>query len=198
MTLFLMLLISIILVTILNLYLHKNFKDKIKFQHYLFGYFFALYLFIALLLAGTPNLSEIKLMQKLNRPMYNPILNYIPLSDGINISTILNIIYFIPFGFLLPTLWQRFRSFIPCICTSLLFSLFIEISQLFNNRATDIDDLIMNTLGAIIGWFIFTVLSKILRKLSNNTMVDIISNKIIVKLEPYMYIIMVTICAFLV
>ena len=34
------------------------------------------------------------------------------------------------------------------------FSLSIELCQLFNRRNTDIDDLMMNTLGAVIGYFI--------------------------------------------
>lgn len=36
----------------------------------------------------------------------------------------------------------------------LLTTLFIEISQLFTGRATDIDDVITNILGTIIGYYI--------------------------------------------
>lgn len=35
------------------------------------------------------------------------------------------------------------------------FSLFIEITQLLNNRSTDIDDLILNTIGGLIGYGIY-------------------------------------------
>lgn len=40
----------------------------------------------------------------------------------------------------------------------------IEISQLFTvNRATDIDDLFANSLGTVMGYVVFTLLSKRLR-----------------------------------
>ncbi|NFH31516.1 VanZ family protein, partial [Clostridium sporogenes] len=35
------------------------------------------------------------------------------------------------------------------------FSMFIEITQLLNNRSTDIDDLILNTIGGLIGYGIY-------------------------------------------
>lgn len=43
-----------------------------------------------------------------------------------------------PFGFLLPTLWEKYRNLWT------IFSFIVEIGQLFvKYRATDIDDLIM-------------------------------------------------------
>ena len=41
------------------------------------------------------------------------------------------------------------------------FSILIEITQLFNYRATDIDDLTANTLGALIGYGIWKMFTKI-------------------------------------
>ena len=41
------------------------------------------------------------------------------------------------------------------------FSLLIEISQLCNHRRTDVDDLIMNTLGTILGYLLFLFFIKI-------------------------------------
>ena len=43
----------------------------------------------------------------------------------------------------------------------LLFSLFIECSQLLNNRSTDVDDLIMNTIGAVIGLMLYRIFDKL-------------------------------------
>ena len=36
-----------------------------------------------------------------------------------------------------------------------MFSIIIEVSQLFNYRVTDIDDLITNTFGTIIGYLVW-------------------------------------------
>lgn len=63
-----------------------------------------------------------------------------------------NILLFIPLGFLLPLIWLNFRKFSRTVIFGAGVSLFIEINQLFNYRATVIDDLILNTLGVILGY----------------------------------------------
>lgn len=75
------------------------------------------------------------------------------LSPKDRLNDILNIVMCVPLGLLLPAVWPRARSLFVTALTGLLFSLLIELSQLLNFRATDIDDLIMNTLGAVIGYF---------------------------------------------
>ena len=51
-------------------------------------------------------------------------------------------------------------------------SILIEISQLLNNRRTDIDDLIMNTLGAIIGFLIYKSFKKLMPTRLHNKLND--------------------------
>jgi len=67
-----------------------------------------------------------------------------------------NIVAFIPFGCLLPYLRKKFRSF-KCFflfLTSVI--ILIEVVQLFSLRGCfDIDDLILNLIGGIIGYFIY-------------------------------------------
>jgi len=80
--------------------------------------------------------------------------------NGDIIGLILNVIMFIPFGILLPLLWKKGAGLKETVFISFLFSLLIEISQLFNFRATDIDDLLMNTLGGLIGYIIYRICFK--------------------------------------
>ena len=183
-------LVSMVLITIINIILNKKSSGKIKWQHYLFGYFLILYLVISLKdIVGFPTLSDLERKVMLGVPIFDPVLNFIPLSSGIEISTILNIIFFMPFGFLLPTLWNKFRKFIPTVFAGFIFSLIIEVGQLFTIRATDVDDLIMNTLGTILGFILFKILSIIFKKLSNKTMVEAYNKKdSIIKYGPYLYI----------
>ena len=183
-------LVSMVLITIINIILNKKSSGKIKWQHYLFGYFLILYLVISLKdIVGFPTLSDLESKVMLGVPIFDPVLNFIPLSSGIEISTILNIIFFMPFGFLLPTLWNKFRKFIPTVFAGFIFSLIIEVGQLFTIRATDVDDLIMNTLGTILGFILFKILSIIFKKLSNKTMVEEYNKKdSIIKYGPYLYI----------
>ncbi len=64
-----------------------------------------------------------------------------------------NIIMFIPIGILIPLIWKT-----PSKATVLCgfgCSAFIEITQIFLPRSTDVDDLLLNTLGTFIGWMIF-------------------------------------------
>lgn len=70
-----------------------------------------------------------------------------------------NIIMFIPIGFLIPLLWNVNNK--KVILFGFLISLFIETSQLFINRGTDIDDLILNTFGTILGLLFYKLLKKI-------------------------------------
>ncbi|MBZ9607929.1 VanZ family protein [Clostridium estertheticum] len=194
---------SIFLITILNVFLNNNsksLKKKIGWQHYFFGYLFILYLMVSLTaVVGFPSLSQLQRLSRLNEPMFNPIINLVPFNDGIEISSILNIIFFMPFGFLLPTLWKKYRKLLPTLCTGLLFSIIIEIGQLFvGYRASDINDLIMNTIGTICGWISFNIISKIFHKLANKTVVEISSNdSMTIKLEPYLYIAIAIISTFL-
>ena len=39
-------------------------------------------------------------------------------------------------------------------------SLFIEVAQYFLMRSTDIDDVILNTLGALCGWWLYLLLRR--------------------------------------
>ncbi len=84
-------------------------------------------------------------------------INFIPFSDGFDIvSNGLNILMFVPLGFLLPFIWPATADFLPTVLYGLSFSVLIEISQLFTTaRTTDIDDVLMNTLGALIGYLLF-------------------------------------------
>ena len=80
--------------------------------------------------------------------------NWNPLA-GLNKGFVLNIIMFLPLGLLIPCIWKKCRSITNVTVTGFLLSLTIEISQIFNARATDIDDLLANTIGACAGYLIW-------------------------------------------
>ncbi len=90
----------------------------------------------------------------------NPEFNLIPFIDIVNnppayiLYTILNILLFMPFGFLLPVLWKEYRSLRIMALAGILLSLFIEVLQIFSFRLTDVDDLIANTTGTVLGYVI--------------------------------------------
>lgn len=77
-----------------------------------------------------------------------------------------NIGFFIPIGFFLPFISKKFSSFWLATLFGFSLSLLIEVWQLFlPARGTDIDDIILNTLGMVIGYFLFFLVSKVFPKL---------------------------------
>lgn len=64
-----------------------------------------------------------------------------------------NVIGFIPFGILFPHLFRKTVSFKKFVLSAALIIAAVELIQLFSLRGScDIDDLILNMLGSIIGY----------------------------------------------
>ena len=69
-----------------------------------------------------------------------------------------NILMFVPTGIILPILYKRLDNFFKVALTGFLISFAIEIFQLpFVERTSDVDDLILNTLGVAIGYVVFII-----------------------------------------
>ena len=65
----------------------------------------------------------------------------------------LNILLFVPFGYLLPLLWKRADRWWKVVLCGFVLSLGIELVQLATHLGMfDLDDLMNNTLGALLGW----------------------------------------------
>ena len=82
-------------------------------------------------------------------------IHWIPFSEKATIPNILNVIMVMPLGFLLPLIWESWRGFWKVVAAGFGFSLLIEIFQLFNTRLSDVDDLVMNSLGAAAGYLLW-------------------------------------------
>ena len=100
-------------------------------------------------------------------PFYN-IRYYLrgeePFEVGV-LNIVGNIIAFIPFGFLLPLLFLQLRSFKKTFVTVLLTSLSFELIQLFITYGhCDVDDIILNTTGGVIGYLIYIIILGFLNK----------------------------------
>lgn len=115
--------------------------------------------------------------------------NLIPFKHGFNkIGMTLNIIMCVPLGILVPFIWRRNDNIFKVGVIGFIFSLLIEISQLYSYRSSDIDDLIANTLGAVIGYIIYKVIAIVFRfKKKDNYYV----------FEPMLYIIVIFIAQYL-
>lgn len=102
-------------------------------------------------------------------------LNLTPFADLINVfqyaelATFVwlffgNIVWFIPFGFLFPVVIKR-HSFWIALASGFLLSLSIETTQyVFRKWVAETDDVILNTLGAAIGYGLLRLFHLIYRK----------------------------------
>ena len=77
-----------------------------------------------------------------------------------------NIAIFIPIGFFIPLLWRKINFPLSILC-GFIFSVLIELTQLFLPRFTDIDDIILNTFGTILGAIMYFILNLIAPKFTN-------------------------------
>lgn len=72
-----------------------------------------------------------------------------------------NVLLLMPLGFLAPIIWDKYNKLKNTMILGLVISFSIEILQLIESlmsgwgRITDIDDIICNVFGAIIGFYIY-------------------------------------------
>lgn len=77
-------------------------------------------------------------------------------------NLILNIMLFIPLGFLLPLYSNKLRKMYIVVPIGLLATLTIEFTQHFNNYGTfEIDDALNNTIGTLLGYCIFMIFHRL-------------------------------------
>ena len=141
---------STILIPILFLYQIFIFHNIKKTAAYII---FMLYLTAMCFLVGFPSVTGIKIGWS-----YNFIPFYGMLNDITN--SYLNILLFIPLGIFVPCLWPEYRSMMKTVGLGLMTSLGIEILQIFTFRATDINDVITNVAGTMIGYLIGRLIIK--------------------------------------
>lgn len=140
-------------------YLRRK-TERIPLSKLIWRYLFILYLYLVINTTGVGTLWDIFSYPELIRLQE---INLIPFQSGSLITNLLNIFMFMPLGFLLPLIWKRYRQLLPTVLLGAGFSLMIELLQLFNRRVSDIDDLLMNTLGAFLGfilWYLWQLLVK--------------------------------------
>jgi glycopeptide antibiotics resistance protein len=73
-----------------------------------------------------------------------------------------NLVMLLPLGIYVPLLFPKLSGFFRVFIICLLVSISIELMQLITNvRSTDIDDVILNTSGAIVGYGVYKILRSV-------------------------------------
>ncbi len=148
-----------------GLKLNKNVKKKIKTVSTVL---FVLYFFVLLYFlffadrVGIQSFEEreyhynLVFLQEIKRFwMYREQLGVWP----VLLNLLGNVVGFIPFGFILPIIHRDTRRFFFITFSGFALSLCVETIQLVTKLGCfDVDDLIMNTLGAALGYIFFVVI----------------------------------------
>ena len=145
-----------LLFSFIMVWLAKFKKQRYSFLQYTFLTSFVIYLLAVIHLVYFP--IDVNIGKYANQtPWYNS-LNLIPIIT-IDIKTfLLNILMLIPFGMYLPIINTKLNSLKKAAQYGLLLSLSFEIIQLLirvtlgSSRSSDINDLIANVLGSVLGY----------------------------------------------
>lgn len=83
------------------------------------------------------------------------------------LNVIGNIIAFMPVGLLVPQLSARRRGWLAVALSALVLSGSIEVLQgTLTRRVSDIDDVLLNVFGALLGYGLFLVIRRIAARLN--------------------------------
>ncbi|AIQ12975.1 VanZ family protein [Paenibacillus durus] len=154
----------LVLLAVLVVILQSMIQTKSSPKRFLFGAVMCLYLTSVAYFAFFPIDVNIGIYASQNA--WYKSINWIPVLTADVPTFLLNVIMMLPFGFLWPLVSGKTNSWKKAGTAALILSAIIELVQfsvtqtLGSTRNTDINDLIANTLGGIIG---YAVLSRTLK-----------------------------------
>lgn len=155
--------ITVFLITIITVRVFYLFSRRGQVHIYreimgLFALFYSLILFSLL------TNSETNIGGGYNIVPFTEISRYTFGSNLFKLNVLGNILAFIPFGYFV-CFYIRPKKVWPVIAVSSIISTSVEFIQLFIGRTFDVDDIMLNVLGAILGYLLYIGLSAIKRHL---------------------------------
>ena len=102
-----------------------------------------------------------------------------------------NILLFMPYGFF-SSYYLRLEKKDKWLALGLIFivSMSIECVQLLIGRCFDVDDILLNLVGGMIGYYIYRVLETVTDKMSKSTISTILTSIIIILIVVLLYMMM--------
>ena len=155
-----MIALFVVIMAILRIFRIIIKHERFLFYRELYNLFFIIYLLLLYyLLLSTENASS-----GLNLIPFKEITRYSLTSAQFLYNVIGNIVLFIPFGLFVSDFIGAKKTY-QILIVSILISLTAELIQFKIGRAFDIDDIILNVIGAIIGYMFYKGLKTLKRKL---------------------------------
>ena len=156
-----MLIIFIVVISAVRIYSLKNSNKKLVLHNEILNLFFIIYILLLFeLLTGTEN----TLGSGFNIIPFQEIFRYEIGSKMFIFNVLGNILIFVPFGYFVSR-YIKAKNVWQIILLSIITSVTVETVQLRIGRSFDIDDIFLNLIGGIIGYFLFISLDAIINHL---------------------------------
>lgn len=152
---------SVILCSIRIIYIMKNNEKFVLYKEFLMLLFIVYILLLYYVVTFQDNNYGIN-----NFVPFKEIFRYNVFSSVFLKNIVGNIVLFIPFGLYVSLFLKVKKVYIPLVIT-FLTSISIEFAQYKIGRTADIDDIILNVCGGIVGYLLYLFFKKISGKLPN-------------------------------
>lgn len=167
-----MLTIFLVVIAVVRIAAIKNNNEKLVFYKEFSNLLFIIYI---LLLYELLTRAELNTVRGYNLVPFSEMFRYEIGSTSFYLNVVGNIVIFIPFGYLIST-YIKPKRILSILIVSVISSATVEFVQLCIGRSFDVDDIILNSLGAIIGFLIYIGLGAIKKHLPGIFKKDIIYN----------------------
>ena len=166
-----LILISVVLITLRLSYLIINHK-KIVFYKELINLFFIIYIILLFELVTTTDFESFSN----NFIPFKEIFRYSLDNKLFYRNVIGNIVLFIPFGYFISYYPKVGKKWYISFLIALITCFTIEVIQMGIGRSFDVDDIILNVLGGIIGYILYIVFESFFKKYSDRFKNNVILN----------------------
>ena len=153
---------SIVLIAIRLTYLIKN-KQKINLGNEMMMLTFIVYILCLFQIVTSGDVSAV---HGVNVTLFKELTRYQIGTRLFYRNIIGNIIMFIPFGFF-TSYYLKLNKKRVIFYLTLVVSVVIELIQLKIGRAFDVDDIILNMAGSLIGYFLYRLMDRVFGDLSD-------------------------------
>lgn len=152
----------VVLITIRLTYLIKN-KQRIVISNEMMMLTFIVYILCLFQIVTSQDVSSI---HGVNVTLFKELTRYQIGTKLFYRNIIGNIIMFIPFGFF-TSYYLKLNKKRVIFYLTLVVSIVIELIQLKIGRAFDVDDIILNMMGSLLGYYLYRAMDKIFGDLSD-------------------------------
>ena len=180
-----MLTIFLVVIACVRIAAIKSNNEKIVFYKEFSSLLFIIYI---LLLYELLTRSELNHNSGFNLAPFTEMFRYPIGSKGFYFNVVGNIVMFIPFGYFIST-YIKPKKMLPILLVSVISSTTVEFVQSCIGRSFDVDDILLNAVGALIGFLLYVSFNAIKKFLpgifQNELFYNIISILVLILMVIY-------------